>query len=146
MEDNFASVCRLLEMYGKAGLVMNSEKFQFGQDVVEFAGMQITEKGARPAREFLESIEQFPAPTNISEVRSFFGMINQVNYAFAMSDTMEPFRHLLKPGTPFLWSPLLQEKFENAKRMIIQAVKDGVIHLTAHWRLVWLQHCPTQMG
>ena len=32
-------VCRLLEIYGKAGLVMNSDKFQFRLDVVEFAGM-----------------------------------------------------------------------------------------------------------
>ena len=55
-------------------------------------------------------------------------MINQVNYAFAMNDTMEPFRHLLKPETPFLWSPILQEKFVQAKEMIVKAVTDGVKH------------------
>ena len=41
LEDCFKMVCRLLEIYGKAGLVMNSDKFQFGQDVVELAGMHI---------------------------------------------------------------------------------------------------------
>jgi hypothetical protein len=128
LADNFKSVCKLLEIYGKEGLVMNSDKFQFGQDTVEFAGMQVTENGVRPAREFLESIKSFPAPSNISEVGSYFGMINQVNYAFARSDTMEPFRHLLKPGTPFLLSPILQEKFEQVKAMIIEAVTEGVRH------------------
>ena len=49
-------VCRLLEIYGKAGLVMNSYKFQFGQDVVELTGMKVTQTGVRPAREFLPSI------------------------------------------------------------------------------------------
>ena len=88
MEDNIKTVRRLLEIYGKAGLVMNSDKFQLGQDTVDFAGMQVTHNGVRPAREYLRSIENFPAPTNISEARSFFGMINQVNYAFAMNDTM----------------------------------------------------------
>ena len=73
LEDNFKSVCRLLEIYGKAGLVMNSDKFQFGQDTVEFAGMQVTQTGVRHAREYLRSIENFPAPTNISEARSFSG-------------------------------------------------------------------------
>ena len=53
-------------------------------------------------------------------------MINQVNHTFAMNDTMEPFRHLLKPGTPIIWSPSLQEKFEKAKKMIVQAFTDRV--------------------
>ena len=44
------------------------DKFLFGQDAVEFAGMQVTQTGVRPEREFLPSIESFPAPTNISEV------------------------------------------------------------------------------
>ena len=49
LEDNFKSVCRLLEIYGKAGLVMSSDNFQFGQDVVKFAGMQVTQNGVRSA-------------------------------------------------------------------------------------------------
>ena len=61
-------VCRLMEIYSKAGLVMNSDKFQIRQDVVEVAGMQVTQTGVRQAREFLPFIESFPAPTNLSEV------------------------------------------------------------------------------
>ena len=128
VEQNFQSVCRLLVMYGKAGLIMNGEKFQFGKDVVDFAGMEVTNSGVRPARKFLQAILEFPAPSNISEVRSFFGMVNQVNYAFSMSDTMEPFRHLLRPDTPFLWSPILQDRFEKAKDMIVKEVTKGVQH------------------
>ena len=70
----------------------------------------------------------FPRPENISEVRSFFGMINQVSFSFAMSEIMEPFRHLLRPDTQFIWSPTLQESFEKAKEMIVEAVKKGVQH------------------
>ena len=81
---------------------MKSDKFQFGQDVVEFADMQVTQTGVRPAREFMGSIKNFPTPTNISEVRSFFGMVNLVNYAFAMNDTMEPFRTPFKARNTFL--------------------------------------------
>ena len=29
VEENIKTVCRLLEIYGKAGLVMNSDKFQY---------------------------------------------------------------------------------------------------------------------
>ena len=50
------------------------------------------------------------------------------SYAFAMSSIMEPFCHLLKPNTPFIWNNLLQEKFMEAKVMIINAVTEGIKH------------------
>ena len=114
VEENFVSVCKLLDIYGKAGLVMNSDKFQFGKETVNFAGMEITKDAIRPAREYLDAIRNFPVPKTISSMRSFYGMINQVNYAFLMSEHMEPFRHLLKSDTPYCWSPILKEKFEMA--------------------------------
>ena len=75
----------MLKTYGEAGLVFNSDKFQFCQDVVRFAGLEVTEKGVRPAKDFLDAILHLPPPNNISDVRAFFGMVNQVSYAFSMS-------------------------------------------------------------
>ena len=126
MEDNFYQVCKMLEVGGNAGLVFNGDKFQFGQDIVEFAGLEVTNDGVRPSRRFLDAISNLPTPSNITDVRAFFGMVNQVNYAFAMSDIMEPFRHLLKPGTPFLLTSHLENSFVEAKKMIVEAVKEGV--------------------
>ena len=53
---------------------MNSDKFKFGQDPVESAGIKVTQSGVRTARKYLWLIENFPDPTNISEVRSIFRM------------------------------------------------------------------------
>ena len=39
-------------------------------------------EGIRPTDKYIESIRNFPTPTNISEVRSWFGLINQVAYSF----------------------------------------------------------------
>ena len=128
MEDNFNDVCKLLAVCCEAGLIFNSDKFQFGQDTVDFAGLEITSDGVRPSRKFLESIRTLPAPTNITEARSFFGMINQVSNFFAMSPIMEPFRHLLKPNTPFIWDSALQVRFDRAKEEIIMKVTEGIKH------------------
>ena len=65
IKENFYSVCNMLQTYGKAGLVFNSDKFQFAKDVVQFAGLEVTLDGVRPAREFLEAISQLPTPTCI---------------------------------------------------------------------------------
>ena len=105
--------------------MFNSDKFQFCQDVLRFAGLEVTEKGVRPAKDFLDAILHLPTPNNIPDVRAFFGMVDKVSYAFSMLSVMEPFRNLLKPGNAFVWSPLLQECFEEAKKNIISAVKEG---------------------
>ena len=82
VEENFATICKLLDFYGKAGLVMNSDKFQFSQETVRFAGMDITKSAIGPAREYLEAIRNLPMPKNISSLHSFYGMTNQINYIY----------------------------------------------------------------
>ena len=125
---NFYSVCNMLRIYGEAGRVFNGEKFQFAQDIVQFGGLEVTEDGVRPAKEFLDAIMNLETPTSITDIRSFFGMVNQLNYAFSSSTVMEPFRHLLKPGNAFEWSSKLQDLFMLAKQEIVKTVKDGVKH------------------
>ena len=50
--------------------------------------MEITKDASRPAREYLDAIRNFPLPKNISSLRSFYGMINQSNYAFLIQTLM----------------------------------------------------------
>ena len=60
----------LLITLANAGLVLNLEKFQFSQRSVEFAGFRITESSIEPLPKYLETIQQFPTPKNITDVRS----------------------------------------------------------------------------
>ena len=109
--------------------MFNPDKFQFGQPVVEFAGLEVTMDGVRPCKKFLDSIRSFPKPNSLSEARSFFGMVNQVAYSFSMSSMMEPFRHLLKPdawSSSCVWTEELVEQFNIAKEEIVKAVTNGV--------------------
>ena len=42
VEEKFNDVCKLLTVCSEAGLIFNSDKFQFGLDKVDFAGLEIT--------------------------------------------------------------------------------------------------------
>ena len=57
----------------------------------------------RPCTRYLEVIRDFPEPHNIIDVRSWFGLVNQVAYAFSMAERMHPFRKLLENGERFTW-------------------------------------------
>ena len=53
-EENFHDVCQLLEVGHKAGLIFNSDKFQFAQDTVDFAGLEVSKEGVKPSQKLLE--------------------------------------------------------------------------------------------
>ena len=95
-------------------------------DEVEFAGFEVTANNVRPCRQFLQAILDFPRPQNITDIRSWFGLLNQVSYAFSMAEKMEPFRDLLKPKTTFTWTDELDSLFEESKQQIVQEIEEGV--------------------
>ena len=86
-----------------------------------FVGFQITETGIKPTKTFVDNILQFPAPKNITDMRSWFGAVGQINYAFASAPEMGPFRYLLSTKVTFQWSPDLEEAFQKSKQKIPQS-------------------------
>ena len=103
--DSFYQAVDWLDICGRNGIILNPNKFTFGADVVDFAGFEITTDSVRPCQKYLQAILDFPTPTNITDVRLWFGLVNQVSYAFSMTEKMLPFRQLLKPSTPICLDP-----------------------------------------
>ena len=126
MEDQFFRICGLLSHCNENGMVFNPDKFQFAKDEVEFAGFMITKSGIRPTDNYIDTILNFPTPKNISDARSWFGLINQVAYSFIKTEHMAPFRHLLSPSTPFIWTEELEKAFQLSKQKIVELIKEGV--------------------
>ena len=52
--------------------------------------------------------------------------VNQVSYAFAAAERMQPFRDLLKPGNAFEWNDNIDSLFKESKSVILQEIKEGV--------------------
>ena len=114
-----------LKLCAENGVIFNKDKFQFCQHVVEFAGFELLEDGYRPLKKILSAIRDFPVPKSTTDVRSWFGLINQLAYAFSQASIMEPFRQLLSSKT-FFWDETLDQLFKSSKEKIIELVKDGV--------------------
>ena len=126
IKENFFKVCDFLTTCSNAGMVFNPGKFQFSQQEVNYVGFKITNTGVKPQEQFLQNIRDFPTPRNITDVRSWFGMINQISYSYATAPAMAPFRHLLSSKVPFYWSEELSAAFEQSKEEIINQCMKGV--------------------
>ncbi len=90
-----------LDKCGHNGITLNPEKFVFGTDTVEFAGFEITMDTVRPRQRYINAIRNFPTPANITDVRSWFGLVNQVSFAFSATDSMLPFVRYSNQARPF---------------------------------------------
>ena len=78
MHESFTQAVDWLDLCGHHDITLNPNKFVFGADTVEFAGFEITPESVRPCKEYLDAIRKFPTPANITDMRSWFGLINQV--------------------------------------------------------------------
>ena len=126
IEQNFFRVCSFLEQGAMGGCTFNPDKFQFGEREVNFLGFRITDTGIKPTSSFTDSIMSFPTPKSLTDIRSWFGAVNQISYSFASAPVMAPFRHLLSSKVPFQWDSELQAAFEASKMEIIQQCEKGV--------------------
>ena len=128
LEGAFWHAMNYISLCGKNGVVFNPSKFVFGANTVDFAGFTVTPIGYKPTAQLMNAIRDFPKPTNITGVRSWFGLVNQVSYAFAQSEVMAPFRELLKTkeNRKFFWDHSLDQLFQHSKEVIAQHVEDGV--------------------
>ena len=80
----------------------------------------------RPYKNYLQAIRDFPTPKNLTDVRSWFGLVNQVSYVFSMAERMQPFRQLLKPSKTFTWDDQLDNIFNESKSIMIKEIENGV--------------------
>ena len=72
----------------------------------------------------LELIEQWPTPTNQTELQSFLGTVNYLSRFLAfLSDLHAPLQALLKKGTEFIWTTVHQCAFDQIKLRVSNDVK-----------------------
>ena len=125
IEESFFHVWDYLTLCTSNGIVINLKKFQFCQDTVEFAGLSITPTGVSPSEKTLSAIRNFPTPTNTTGARSWFGLVQQVAWAYSIGPIMAPFRDLLQKNK-FYWDDALDKIFEDSKETLIKLVIEGV--------------------
>ena len=103
-----------LKLSADNGVVFNKDKFQFTQEDVSFAGFEMTQEENKPLKKIITAIKDFQVPTSITNIRVWFGVINQLSYTFPKAPIIEPFCQLLSAKT-FFWDSTLEELFEKSK-------------------------------
>jgi len=96
------------------------EKFKMAQEKVHFLSYEISERGVEYDPNKIETIQKFPRPRDVKELRSFLGMANQLGgFVRELSMATNPLRTLLKKKSPFIWNEDHEAAFNITKAALL---------------------------
>ena len=112
-------VIEILQRCDDRGITLNSQKFQFARNEVKFCGYKITPAGYTSDNEKARAIADFPRPENITDLRSFMGLVNQLGgLTPELATTTQAFRDLLKSRHIWCWTEQHEAAFLRTKSIL----------------------------
>lgn len=78
-ESHVGHVKQFLQRCQERWISINKDKWAFCRTRVRFAGFQVSSQGYRIDSSITEALASFPTPANRTDLRSFFGLANQLS-------------------------------------------------------------------
>ena len=87
-----------------------------------FAGFMLTPEGYYISKDVTSAIAKFPTPSSRTDLRSFFGLTNQLASSTSqIANILAPLRPLLSSHNDFMWTEIHEMAFQTAKKALTTA-------------------------
>jgi transposase InsO family protein len=118
----FNRLRQVLQKCREHGITISKRKLQIGE-TIKFAGFIISSKGIEADPNKLAAIHNFPKPTDISSLRSFLGLANQLGQFIPdLAHITANLRSLLQKNTAFTWLKEHDEDFNKCKELLTSKI------------------------
>ena len=99
-----------------AGMRLKKSKCHFKMPEVTHLGYVVSENDLWSATDKICAVLKGPVPANVSELKSFLGLINYYScFLSNLSTLLAPLYCLLQKNAKWMWGPEQQEAFERTK-------------------------------
>ena len=106
----------VLERLETAGVTLNPAKCEFSRDSVKFLGHMVDKDGIQADPGKTSAILKMEAPRNVSEVRRFMGMVNQLGkFSHRLTELSQPLREFFSTKRSWMWGPDQERAFSQIK-------------------------------
>ena len=104
----------------KYDLVFNPQKTHMKAQAINFFGCLYDANGVHPDPGKVDAVHALPAPTNITELQEFLGLVTYLSpFIPGLSTLTAPLQELLKKDTEFIWNRTYDTAFEWIKEAVI---------------------------
>ena len=116
MEEHDSRLNQLLQRFMDKKVALNKSKCVFKFKQVEFMGHHISPDGVRPLISNISAITDYPTQTNLTKLRRFMGMTQQLSkFTKQLGTAAEPLRELLFSKTVWTWTIEHENSFKKMK-------------------------------
>ena len=113
---------QVLQLLNQYGLKAKRTKCTFGQQKISYLGHIISKDGVSTNLEKVSTIEQWPTPMSVKEVRSFLGLAGYYRkFIRHFGIITKPMTNLLRKGTVFIWTSIKDTTFQMLKQALVTA-------------------------
>ena len=118
-EDHLICLRRVLTKFAEVNLTVNLAKSEFGHAEVTFLGHVVGSGWVKPLCAKIQSILEYPPPSNRRELMRFLGMAGYYQrFCQNFSVITAPLTNLLKKGQEYVWSTSCQNAFTRVKSVL----------------------------
>ena len=119
---HLAVLVRIAEQFRKANLTLNISKSKFCVIEVNYLGYIIGNGGIRTDPDKIISIQKWPSPKNLKQVRGFLGLAGWYRrFISNFSSVVFPITEVLSTKRKFCWTPEAQKAFDLIKNLLTSA-------------------------
>ncbi|KAI5086647.1 hypothetical protein C0J45_23302, partial [Silurus meridionalis] len=112
-----------LERLKEYGLRVRKDKCEFFQFAVEYLGHVIDTSGLHTSPSKVKAIVDAPVPKNVSQLRSFLGLLNYYGrFIPNIATLLKPLHKLLCHENNWKWTSECQESFRKAKETLLGSI------------------------
>lgn len=110
LEEHLTRLAGVLDRLEKSGMRLNQQKCSFLGSKIEYLGHIIDIEGIHPTSDKVKAIQEAPSPANISQLRSFLGLLNYYNrFLPNLATKLTPLYSLLNKHQKWTWGPEQEE-------------------------------------
>ena len=127
-----------LEQYG---VRLNKAKCKSMLPIVEYLGYHISGDGVRPTQEKLQAIVDAPTPKDVTQLKSFLGLVNYYSkFLPHLANTLAPLYALLTKHQQWCWGAEQEEAFKMAKSQLASDVGWRTLIHNKDWPWLVMHH------
>lgn len=136
-EEHDKNLAAVLQRADEKNLRFNDSKCEFDKQNLSFYGHVFSADGISPCPKKIEAIKSLKPPTNVSELRSYLGMITYCGrFIKDLATLTAPLRQLTKKSIPFVWKSCHQQAFEKLQASLTQDAVLAYFDLSKQTELV----------
>ncbi|XP_061186771.1 uncharacterized protein K02A2.6-like [Saccostrea echinata] len=118
-EEHLQNLSLVLERLEQNGLRANLEKCEFFKDKISYCGHVIDKDGLHKSSDKINAVKNAPKPENVSQLRSFLGLLNYYHRFSPNLDTVVgPLNELLQNNRKWNWTSKCEGSFVKVKELI----------------------------